>query len=750
MLRDEPTLRPGLYRMPEQPIGPRALIPAFRQATSVRGAFGWFSAGWISRLAPGLAVYLNREDAGPIQFTVSPKLFPREFEKVSEAATLSPAEASERVASLFTADRPTEDALASHALDCLAWMLSTDQLTLRIAVPHPWSSYHPKIWLFRDGEERVVVRGSGNATDKGVYAGVEHMDVDVSWDEGGDSRIREAISMLDDWEGGRSTGIESVHSLDEAVANDILETAPDAPPTLEDYLRSCSRDDDPIYAVTPGMRTENRERRAVPSLRIPDQLDWQSPPYGHQEEAVAAWEKGGGADEGQGGEHGVIAMATGAGKTITALICATRAQDRREGESFIVVVSAPSNPLLRQWKEEIEAFDVDPIIPTFHTKGTTYALTQATRRFLREGTHVVLVTNHLLSTSEFQESIRRGAEDADADTMLIGDEAHTLGATGFISDPPEFFDLRLGLSATPERQYDPDGTEALLSFFGDTVYEFGLSKAIGFCLVPYNYHVHATTLGGEELSDFVELSTRIGAKLGKGEELDDEGLTRLLIQRRRIVETAGAKVRLFQDVLEERGPRRISHALVYASSKNPEQFAALRRVLDRLGIVYAEVTEEQSSDRELLGSIFETFSQGDCQILLAKKVLDEGVDIPSIREAFLVASSTVEREWIQRRGRVLRKHEGKSHAVVHDFLALPPVEYFEGGGSASVKRVVANELGRATTFAKHASNASGEDGVLAHIQAIRSSFWGDGAAGRLLRKEGNQVVAPDTPSGRIA
>ena len=167
---------------------------------------------------------------------------------------------------------------------------------------------------------------------------------------------------------------------------------------------------------------------------------------------------------------------------------------------------------------------------------------------------------------------KTGRQDNPVRTLLIADEAHTLGAEGFLSNKPEFLELRLALSATPERQYDPDGTEEIFAFFGPSVYEFGLDRAIGFCLSPYNYYVHAATLGGDELDEFNYLTNKIGAAIGRGLDIDQEGLTSLVIARRRIIETAQSKLSLLQAVLEQRGPRSLKHTLIYASSKNPEQF----------------------------------------------------------------------------------------------------------------------------------------------------------------------------------
>ena len=739
MLSNEPTLRPGLFRLPDEPVASMVLIPGFRAAKRVRGAFGWFTAGWIGRLAPGLAEYINHETTDPIDFTVAPALFPEERSAVELGTKMTAQEAAELIADVFVNGRAEASALGRHALDCLAWMIATGRLRLRIAVPTPESNYHPKIWLFEDGVNRVLARGSGNATHRGVADGVEHIDVDVSWLPESRPRVTAGVAMLDDWSQGTSFGIVEVVELPEALAKDIIRTAPAQPPQPGDYTMAAHGN-----GTLHEPRIEQSVRRPGRRLQIPADLKWMTGAYAHQGEAVESWE------EAEPPERGVIAMATGAGKTLTALICATRSQDRLGREPFLVVVSAPSIPLIMQWREEVKKFGVTAIVPSLETN-TDRALTRVFRALRGGGTHVVIVTNHLLCTPNFQSTIAekirsRGRAVA---TMLIADEAHTLGADSFISNKPGFIEKRLALSATPVRQYDPDGTEEIFEFFGSPVYEFGLDRAIGFCLVPYNYYVHACTLTSDELDEFDRLSQRIGVAMGTGATDEDSGLQRLLIARRRIIETGQSKIGLLRAVLMQRGPRDLEHALIYASAKNPEQFDAIASLLTSLEIKWAPVTQETTNNPRRLRTILESFANGACQVLLAKKVLDEGVDIPSIREAFIVASSTVEREWIQRRGRVLRVHSGKPWAIVHDFLALPPVDLVRRDGTRSLKKIIETELHRAHTFGSHAQNVPGNDGVHADLDRIATAYWPDGRAeAEILHTANEHAVASATPRGR--
>ncbi len=741
-LRSLDTVRPGLYRLPEYSAASDLLIPCFQAARKVQGAFGWFSSAWIAELAPGLAVFLNRNTSLSIEFTVAPAFFKNELEAAEQGIAVLEKRACMLVEERFVKGRLEASALEKHALSCMAWMIATHQLNLRVAVPTADSHFHPKIWLFDDGIDQVLARGSGNATRNGLVSGVEHIDVDVTWSAEGKSRIEKGIEMLEDWTSGKGTGFERVVDLPEAIREKIIRTAPERKPTVSDY-HSAVQMESLIGSSSVSEGTSRQRNR----LRIPPDLNWQSGKYSHQGQAVCAWEQGSRPD------HGIISMATGAGKTLTALICATRVQDRLSGDSFLVVVSAPSLPLISQWCEEIERFGIKAVT-LGKSNNEAKGLSGVLRKLASGGTHVIVVTNHAIASERFQRTlvsmlqIRREP----IVSMLIADEAHTLGTEKFLNNKPCFFNKRLALSATPVRQYDPDGTEEIFEFFGDSVFEFGLGKAIGLCLAPYKYFVHAGTLAGEELDEYVLLSQRIGMLIARDDEVDQDQdrLRTLVIKRRRVIETASCKIELLHSVLEKRGPRDLGFVLIYASAKDPNQFIAISKILSELNIKWSAVTQETTRDRKLLENTFKAFKDGGLQVLLAKKVLDEGVDIPGIREAFIVASSTVEREWIQRRGRVLRLHPGKSAAVVHDFLALPPASQFQDTKDTGASKIVETELARAYAFAKYAENAAGQNNTLQELEDIENAYWPKKQnQTSYLFQEGTIHIANTTPEGRL-
>ena len=750
MLTEETTLQPGLYHLPDDPVGPKILIPGFRSAISVRGAFGWFTAGWIERLSPGLAEYLNRTDTSEIEFTVAPTFFPREREVIDTAHQMTAEEAEDRIRKIFTEGKVEASALGRHALDCLAWMLATQQLHLRIAVPKPTSNYHPKIWLFDDGDNQVLARGSGNATGYGTALGVEHLDVDVSWAEYSCERVSEGITLLDNWSQGLSSGIDFVLELSEALKQDIIKTAPETAPKISNYIDAAKEFGNPTWAIDPlealRKRFSTPTKATKPRLEIPKSLIWQTGDYAHQGKAVTAWESQ------SEPERGTISMATGAGKSLTALICATRVQDGIGDAPFLLVISAPSVPLIEQWQKEVKRFGISAITPTLESD-TNLALTKFFRSITSGGTHVMIVTNNLLTSTEFQATVSMKIQNKTKPiaNMLIADEAHTLGTEGFINNKPEFFQRRIALSATPEREHDKDGTEEIFEFFGPPIYEFGLDKAIGFCLAPYSYYVHACTLNENEFEKFIELSSRIAAMSYSNDSEDSkvsENLTRLLIARRRIVETAKAKLALLKEVLIHREPHQLENVLIYSSSKDPQQFNEIGKILNDLDIRWSYVTQETTRNRKQLVQTIETFKKGGYQVLLAKKVLDEGVDIPCIREAFIVASSTVQREWIQRRGRVLRRHPEKPWAIIHDFLALPPSQYINSEASKSSKGIIQTEINRAYIFAAHSQTSVNQNGTFKQLEKIEKAYWPNGNSTTILKRPGDLIIAPSTPRGK--
>ena len=391
-------------------------------------------------------------------------------------------------------------------------------------------------------------------------------------------------------------------------------------------------------------------------------------------------------------------MATGSGKTITSMICATQLFENIG--PLLIVVAAPYKPLIEQWCEEITPFGITPLNMTRAPGANGRARVLGTlRRRMRSGAldvAIVVVTHDTLTNKDFLQAI----EGFECPKLLIADEVHNLGAPKFVNDPPMFFNYRLGLSATPVRQYDEDGTAFLLDYFGSVVFSYPLELAIGNCLVEYDYFVHPVELTLDEMDQWHSLTSKIKQRAWRQhDDKPDAGLQILLLKRRQVLENASSKIAILSQCLDQEDVRALDHTLMYTSDKNPKQLQEVNSLLNSRGILFHQLTDKETSNRAETKQILQSFQRGAIRILTAKRVLDEGVNIPEITKAYILASTTVERQWVQRRGRLLRRCEAinKTYSTIHDFAVVPP----EGRDADSEARsVLKSELTRMQEFAK--------------------------------------------------
>lgn len=432
-------------------------------------------------------------------------------------------------------------------------------------------------------------------------------------------------------------------------------------------------------------------------------------PREYQHEAIKAWTENSG--------QGIYNMATGTGKTVTALL--TAAQVANSLDELVVVVAVPYQHLVDQWAEDVEDFGIDPI-RVYRSRHRWQEPLQRQLTEFQSGAREILVavvTHTTFASEPFQRQLSR----TDSRTMLIADEVHHLGAPHLRKAFPEHIPLRLGLSATPERWYDEEGTEALEEYFDGIVYTYGLKRAIeNGALCPYYYIPHIIELTPDETAEYLELTRKIGrlAQMEDGDigDADLQGNTSLkhtLFKRARLVGTAENKLERLEQLITQNG--QVEHTLVYCGDGSVEtdelneetkrHVDATTDRLQSLGIDARRFTARESqAEREKLLAGFEN---RNLQALVAIRCLDEGVDIPATRTAYMLASSSNPRQFIQRRGRILRTHPGKESAVIHDFIAIPGDGSFGslGDGAFSTERsLIRKELQRVSTFADAAMN----------------------------------------------
>ena len=699
-LRSLCDVRP-LYFLPAEPLAEEVLIPAFKAADSVDCMTGFFTSDALASLAPGLATFIHNSH-NPMRLIISPLLKPEDQAALEEGVKPATAVAQDRLTDLVI----TEDLLQLHTLKCLSWLLASNRLRIKIALMKN-GIFHPKVWIFRSTDAILAVHGSSNATLAGLTRNIEQVAVAQSWLGPNDRYMTQKLAGHFQQLYDNHDDYCLVVDIPRAVREELLATyRPDAPPTEEDFCE--------LYRKAARIGADPRPRHDAPrpgqrrDFAIPATLRYTEGPFRHQGEAIDAWCAA--------GHRGVLEMATGSGKTITAMICAHKLH--AASRPLLVVVAAPYIPLLRQWCDEITAFNLAPVDLTSVNGARARAreLGKIRRRLHTKTSdiEVIVVSHDTLCNDVFTSDVRTVV----ATTLLIADEVHNLGRPGFVLNPPSFFDYRLGLSATPVRQYDDEGTAALFSFFGPVVFDFPLSEAIGRCLVEYDYHVHPVALTEDEMEHWQVLTDKIKSNAWRLERNPgDEYLLRLFRDRRALLESATNKVAALGEALRDEDVHDLRHTLIYASDKAPDQLLAVNALLKDRGILFRQLTYQETADHEGAAKIIQSFRDGVLRVLTAKRVLDEGVNIPQVRKAFILASTTVERQWIQRRGRLLRKcpEIGKTHAEIHDFVTLPPPAHTIDD---DVRKLLRSELTRIQEFASLARNAGRPDGPLHLIRKL--------------------------------
>jgi superfamily II DNA or RNA helicase len=663
------------YHRGENNIAEEFYLPAMRRATRYDRAVGFFRSAAFIISWPALRDFVAR--GGRMRVLCSQVLSPEDIGALDEgyAARIDVQVAARlraEVASLLA------DPEMGQPARILAALVGSGVIEFRVAIWRPSDKgplsriFHDKLGFFRDDAGAVVMfKGSMNETWMGLAAdgNLESVDVALSWFDG---RERERVEREDAyferiWDGTYPGLI--VRPFPDTARDDLVRAAdPDWEGSIERMLRDSAGEPEDEGDLDP-------LRLGRPLMR-------------HQTDGLEAWRTN--------GRRGIFAFATGAGKTFTALIAAEESITRY-GEVPVIVV--PDRTLFDQWLRDVIPF-ADRLDARLLRVGSG---NNRWRDYLRSwtapgaGRRIVLATLPTARSEDFRRRLAGGRH-----LLLIGDEAHRLGSRGGQALLDEaLFGPRLGLSATPERAGDQVGTAAILGFFGGVLEpRFTLDDAIAAdVLTPYFYRPHRVELSDDEIEQWREVSRRLARAMFAGGEPADGGIPRsaemLLFERARIVKAAAAKVPLAVDILsaEYRPGQRW---IVYCDSE--AQLADVRGALRAAGFTPRAYTSAMPADREATIRWFTEIGG----VLVAIRCFDEGVDIPGITHALILASSKNPREFIQRRGRVLRKADGKTLAYVHDAIVVPPPP--RAGEDAQPDPITAGELSRALQFAQGASN----------------------------------------------
>lgn len=717
------------YRTKMSDIARDFLVPVLSEAVSYKRAVGFFSSTSLAEVAQGIGRIAKR--GGQIRLIASPSLSEEDIQAIDagyEKRRQIQRNIIEKSLLKTLNDIDMLSIADANRLNMLANLIASGLLDIRIAFAESKSGYgiyHEKVAIIEDVDgDKIAFSGSMNESATAMRDNYETVDVFRSWDDPEMRVSRKEAAFEAIWEN-REPGVVTYDFPE--VKDEIVRRYKTREP---DYS-------DDFVSVPNGLPQDDQIK---PRLNVPE-LPKQYQLRGYQKEAIESWR--------EHGYRGIYDMATGTGKTVTALASITELSHELSNKLAVVIV-CPYQHLVEQWVEDIRLFNIDPIIG--YSSSPQRDWKQRLDRAVRNQKYGVessrflcfVCTNGTYAT----EAVQRQLNKVRGKKLIVVDEAHNFGAEYLRTLLRPDFDYRLALSATIERYGDEEGTSTLFSYFGERCIEYTLEEAIYGrgdeppCLTPYRYYPVLVYLEDDELEQYSNLSLEIGKEVRKGpngkKRLSQRGKS-LVLKRARLIAAARQKLSALKEQITPYAED--DFLLVYCGATKVEvdageitgvddyelrQIDAVKHLLgDELSMRIRQFTSrENSRERE---EIKQMYAAGDLQALVAIKCLDEGVNIPMIKTAFILASSTNPREYVQRRGRLLRKDKTgeKKRAEIYDFITLPrdadlasilPDEDIRGE-----KRLVFNELKRAKEFAELAENRAQ---VMQQLDEIELGFFG--------------------------
>jgi superfamily II DNA or RNA helicase len=619
------------------------------------------------------------------------------------------------------------DEYGEHFFQCLAYLIQEHRIQIRIIKPKSTNGLaHTKRGQFSDGDTIVAFTGSANFTLGGFINNRE--EITLSFSNSPDPIIQKRISNrkkeFNDLMLGKDESVEylSTEDLETAITSQYgkleIEDLLDVEKKLKQYkLRNSEFPSNVAEEI-------NELSKGCPCF-----------PYGnprdYQKQAYHNWKNN--------KQKGLFAMATGTGKTLTALNCLLHIY--KVYNFYKAVILVPTITLVDQWEQECKKFNFKGIIKvtsknkTWRQELDTIKTKEAFNFSGQEPSYIVISTYASFARENVFNDLMDFPQKTLRQILLIADEAHNMGA-GRILDRLDGvrYIRRIGLSATPERQFDEKGNKALMKFFGCTddkyTFEFSMQEAIdkGY-LCRYDYYPHLVHLTYDEMDEYLRISRQLCKFFNKdsgGFNSSEDILMRLLLKRKRIIHKAANKEDVFRQIMEQRYKQKgnLKYTLVYVPEGNhPDDYNADKFIdsesvsddndSDRIINTYTEMVRDISptttvkkftSGIKERNSVLEDFSSGKLEVLTSMKCLDEGVDVPRSEMAVFCASTGNPRQFIQRRGRILRKHPDKHKAEIHDLVVAPVVNSTDECFSME-QSLLRSELKRVRDFATMSENA---------------------------------------------
>ena len=684
----------AVYRTESDNILKDFYIPVLSASVKYDRAVGFFSASMLSYAAQGLSAFV--ENDGRMRLIVGGELDPEDERAIREGYEMREVlqKLGEKIIQTIEA---VDDTLFQRRLEALSWLVASGRLDLKIALRKK-GMYHEKIGILTDANgDRIVFQGAANETAYALLPdfNFESINVFQCWrDEFREHFMPYIVGFENLWQNNSPNTL--VLDFPEAARGKLIKIAKRATRPMTTVIESN------LWEKLAGKDVEPIRTDVAPSLPIT--INGQ--PFSirpHQKKALETWKAN--------AWRGILAHATGSGKTITAIYAAVKLYEAFD--KLFVIIAVPYQNLADQWVSVLREFNILPVQCYENAATWVSKLSEQVTLYQTGALKFVcaVVVNRTLQAQNFQNILRQVSGEH---LLWVGDECHHHGSARLAECLPQQTGMRLGLSATPEHYLNSAANQRLTEFYGPVVDVYGLAQAIkDEVLTPYYYHVVLINLTEEEAHDYRELSeqiTRLFAMEANNSPFatDSQVLQNLLYRRARLLGSAQNKLVALGQILENKAPSPLT--LFYCgdgSTEDEESGEVLRQIEAASSLLYKNgwkcahfTSRETRAERAVL---LDHFRLNMIDALVAIRCLDEGIDVPGCRTAFILASSRNPRQFIQRRGRILRRSEGKDFAEIYDFVVNIPAEL--ASGHDCERKLMRAELERVAEFTRLALNA---------------------------------------------
>ena len=606
---------------------------------------GYFSSGSLSVAAKGMTNLI--ENNGHIRLLCGVQLSKEDWNSIS-----NPEQFKHLINKNFLDEYENlEDELTWNYTKVLGWMIANEILEVKIGLNYkngkyiPDKIYHPKLGIFYDSDDNCIIFvGSVNESARGWADNSENLSTYKSWQN--DVHIPSNISAFEDFWNGTNDNLRVYDVPDESL-DFLIKHSPKDKVELEETIVKIKQLEKPDY-----------KKKEVKT------------PYAYQLDAIDRWFSN--------GKSGILAMATGTGKTFTSLNCLKKILKE---EDVLTVIACPYTHLVEQWKEEVVNMDLGKTHEFYGVNSKWGSDFDILNRKLNnnvkfEKPQIILTTQQTFHNPDFISKINNLKEkNFNRNLLLIVDEVHHVGSAGYSEGLLDEYDYRLGLSATPRRYMDYEGTQRIMNYFGRDIFEFTIRDAL------HRRH-------GPKMEPFLTQYCYYPIKVKLTEEE---------AKNRSKANNAEDKYRILGEILDNM-EKPIDHLIIFCSPKQRER---VLKILNEKKInPKAEFTYNE--DLKLRKQLLTDFDKGECKALVAMRCLNEGVDVPSTDKVIIMSSSSNPAEYIQRRGRVLRRSPGKKRAYIYDLVVV------SDNNDSKLNSFFDSELDRLIEFVTDSDNADVE------------------------------------------